>query len=181
VAALFAVAASNAHCTHRAWLAASRIREVANSSQSPSAWDDLAFDFSGNPAEAFQQPPAWRKRGIRVLLSDLLWLGDPLSALQPLSHGAAAVIVVQLLGQADMEPPTAGNIRLRDVENDERLEMFIDAVARSRYTDALTAHQQNWHRACRQVGAVFVTLVAERVLGDWSLPALEAAQILEPA
>ena len=36
-----------------------------------------------------------------------------------------------------------------------------------------------WHAACRQVGAVFTTVIAEDVLRDWDLNALVAAGVLK--
>jgi hypothetical protein len=46
-------------------------------------------------------------------------------------------------------------------------EIHVDAVAAARYRAALARHQQNWHRACRQTGALLTTVVAEALLRDW--------------
>jgi hypothetical protein len=70
---------------------------------------------------------------------------------------------------------------LIDVETGDPLEVFVDAVAEQRYAEALSRHQDDWHRACRQAGAAMVTVVAERVVGHWHLDALEEAQILGAA
>ena len=48
-----------------------------------------------------------------------------------------------------------------------------------RYRDALARHQQNWHRACRQIGAVMVNVIAEEVVADWNLEALVNAGVLK--
>jgi hypothetical protein len=114
-----------------------------------------------------------------VLVSDLLWPGEPLHLLGPCAERATALAVVQLLAEADANPAAQGNLRLVDVETDEVKEVFVDAAAVRRYREALTRHQQNWHEACRQVGATFVTLIAERFVRDWRLDGLVAAEFLK--
>jgi hypothetical protein len=70
-------------------------------------------------------------------------------------------------------------VRLLDSETDERREIFIDDRAIRRYREALARHQQNWSRACRQMGAVMVSLVAEEVVAEWNLVALVKAGVLK--
>jgi len=180
LAAVFAVAAENAGYSHNAWLARDRCAPIANGGNRPSLWQSLGFDFRGNPAEAFTRtPPKFRRQGMRAMVSDLLWMGEPLGVLQHLAQGAASVIVVQLLAEADVNPPERGRVRLVDSETDEQREIFIDDAAIRRYRDALARHQQNWHRACRQAGAVMVNVVAEQIVADWNLEALVKAEVLK--
>jgi hypothetical protein len=70
-------------------------------------------------------------------------------------------------------------VRLIDSETDQQREIFIDDGAIKRYRNALARHQQNWHRACRQAGAVMVNLVAEEIVAGWNLEALVKAEILK--
>jgi len=114
-----------------------------------------------------------------VLISDLLWLGEPLAVLQSLAQGAASLVVAQTLAEADANPPERGRVRLIDSETDEQREIFIDDGAIRRYRDALAQHQQNWHRACRQIGAAMVNIVAEEVVADWNLEVLVKAGVLK--
>jgi uncharacterized protein (DUF58 family) len=180
LAAAFAVAAENAGYSHGAWLARAYVALVANGSNRPSSWQSLDLDFRGNPAEGFTRtPPRFRRQGMRVLISDLLWLGEPLAVLQSLAQGAASLVVAQTLAVADAKPPERGRIRLIDSETDEQREIFIDDGAIRRYRDALARHQQNWHRACRQIGAAMVTIIAEEVVADWNLEALVKAAVLK--
>jgi uncharacterized protein (DUF58 family) len=178
--AAFAVAAENAGYSHNAWLARERIEPVVNASSRPALWRSLALDFSGDPAEALTRTsPGFRRQGMRVLISDLLWLGEPTAVLQSLAHGAASLVVAQTLASVDADPPERGRVRLLDSETDERREIFIDDGAIRRYRDALARHQQNWHRACRQIGAVMVNIIAEEVVADWNLEALVKAGVLK--
>ncbi len=180
LAAVLAVAAENAGYSHHAWIARDQCLPVANGGNRPSLWPSLDLDFRGNAAAAFvNTPPKFRRQGMRALISDLLWMTEPLIALQALAQSAASVVIVQLLAETDANPPERGRVRLVDSETDEQREIFIDDAAIRRYRDALERHRQNWHRACRQVGATMVSLVAEEVAADWNLEALVKAEVLK--
>ena len=89
------------------------------------------------------------------------------------------MVVVQILARADTDPNLQGNARIVDSETGRVQEIFVDASSLHRYRRALVRHQQNWHRACKQVGAVMTTVVAEDIIEDWRLPDLVAAEILK--
>lgn len=179
LAALFASAASNAGFSHCAWLAGDACLRIEGGTERPSAWAPLDFDYGGNVDDSFaRNRPAWRRQGMRVLISDLLWLGNPLLSLQSLSRDAAAVIVVQVLAADDAAPQTRGNQRLVDSESGQVRELFIDASALARYKTALERHQQNWRTACRQVGGIMVGVIAEELVRDWAVDELVAAEVL---
>lgn len=178
LAAFFATAGARAGYSHALWQLADACRPVVNGNRPPAAWDGLAFDHRGGPIAAL---PPWRPRGTRVLVSDLFWLGEPLALVRPFAERAAAAVVVQLLARADVEPPQGQSLRLVDAESDEIREMHVDALVARHYRDALARHQESWSRACRQCGAVFVTVVAETLLDRWDLDPLVAADVLRIA
>lgn len=180
VAGVLSAAAANARCTMATWLSQSNVVPVANGNQMASAWEGIVFDGRATPSEALHvMPPRWRRNGLRVLISDLLWEDDPLHFLRAFCDGAAAVIVVQVLTRDELKPTLQGNCRLYDVENQSHNEVYIDAVARRRYEEALQALRQHWHRACRQVGASMALVTAEQALGaDLRLDALEEVGVL---
>jgi uncharacterized protein (DUF58 family) len=179
LAALLVTAASNAGYGHAVWLLDSDFRPVPNGGAAPALWGDFELDHRGSPAEVLARgAPAWRPRGVRVLVSDLLWVGDPLLTLKQFTDGASAAVVIQLLAEADVNPPEEGALRLVDAETDQVREIHVDAVAAQRYRDALARHQQNWHQACRATGAIFTTVVAETLLHEWKLDELVAAEFL---
>ena len=180
LAAAFAVAAENAGYSHNVWLARASVEPVANGSNRPALWRSFDLDFRGAPVEAFTRTqPRFRRQGMRVLISDLLWLGEPVAVLQSLAHGASSVVIAQTLASVDANPPERGRIRLLDSETDERREIFIDDGAIRRYRAALARHQQNWHSACRQIGAVMVNVIAEDLVTDWNLESLVKAGVLK--
>ncbi|MFO0928275.1 MAG: DUF58 domain-containing protein [Gemmataceae bacterium] len=172
LAAFFATAGARAGYSHALWQLADACRPVLAGNRPPALWDGLAFDHRGGPVAGL---PPWRPRGTRVLISDLFWLGEPLALVRPFAERAAAAVVVQLLAAADVDPPEGESVRLVDAETDEVREIHVDALVARQYRDALARHQDSWSRACRQCGAVFVTVVAETLLAGWDLAPLVAA------
>lgn len=177
--ACLATAAANAGFGRAVWLMGDDFRLLPNGNAAPSLWGDFELSHRGSPAEALARGvPAWRPRGLRVLLSDLLWVGEPANALRPFTDGASAAVVIQLLAEADVHPPEEGALRLIDTETGQMREIHVDARIARRYREALVQHQNNWHQACRASGAIFSTVVAETLLRDWKLDELVAAEFL---
>jgi uncharacterized protein (DUF58 family) len=179
LAAFFATAAANAGYSHAAWLLAGGCRPVANSQAPPAQWQGIDLEYRAVPEDApGLAGAALRPRGLRILISDLFWLGEPLATLRPVAERAAAAVVVQVLAGADVQVPQTGNLRLVDSETGQVRDLRVDAAVVRRYQEALARHQQNWHRACQQVGAHFTTAVAETLLHDWKLEDLVKAEVL---
>ena len=106
LAALFTTAAANARCSHAVWVTGEGFQRVANDTQPPSAWGELPLGGTRSFEEAHGLlPPRLRRQGIRIVISDLFWPGDPLPTLRKLSVGAACVTLVQLLAPSDLDPP----------------------------------------------------------------------------
>ena len=146
----------------------------------PSGWlPAFALDAAESPAESFRAlPPAWRAWGMRVIVSDLLWLGDPLELLLAAAQRAAALYVIQVLAADDLTPPHQGNHRLVDSETGAVEELFLDAAAVARYRGNLQRHCDAWRQAARQTGAVLVPFVAEEICRTWDLSPLVEAGML---
>ncbi len=178
LAAAVLTAADNSGYTRRAYVTGRGCRPIMVD-QSPQAWHDWSLDAVESPAESFRsQPPAWRRWGMRVIVSDLLWLGDPLEVLLAAAESASAVYMIQVLAADDVNPPHQGNHRLVDSESDYAEELFLDAAAIARYRGKLQRHCENWQQAARQTGAVFVPLVAEDLCRNWDLSPLVEAGML---
>lgn len=179
LAACLATAAANAGFGCAVWLMGDDFRPLPNGNVSPVLWGEFELSHRGSPATVLARgAPAWRPRGVRILLSDLLWEGEPLLALRQFTEGAAAAAVIQLLADADVNPPEDGALRLIDAETEQLREIHVDAAIARRYREGLARHQQNWHQACRGSGALFTTVVTETLLRDWRLEELIAAELL---
>jgi len=178
--ALLATSATNAQCTRAIWLSGEGFQRLPNDALPPSAWEKLEWDSKRTPEQAFEiLPPKFRRLGVRVLVSDLLWPGEPLQILRRMRDSAAALFVIQVLARDDANPPEHGNIRVVDSETDDETEIYIDSSIAKQYTDNLAQLQQSWADACRQCGAHMTTLIAEDL--ENSLSELENIQLLAPA
>ncbi len=179
LAAALATAADNAGHSRHLYLSGHGCRTLVDGHESPLSWQGLAFDSQESVPDALRAlPPRWRAQGLRVLLSDLLWVGEPRELLTALSDRAAAVYVLQILAAEDAAPTPRGNMRLVDSETGGGEEFFLDESALLRYRHNLQRHRDNWRRAARQVGAVFVPLIAEELCRNWDLSVLVEAGLL---
>lgn len=180
LASVFARAACNSDYTYTAWQVRNTCEKVVNGTERPVFWDDIDFNSSISCSDSFRrQLPAWRPKGIRVLFSDLFWLGEPRETLSILAERASVVFIVQILADSDVNPPQRGNVRLKDCETNQLKDIFVDAVTEKRYRHNLSSHQYNWSRGCRQSGAVMATVVAEQIVDQWKLDDLVIAEILK--
>lgn len=182
VSAMLATAGLNSGFQVRVWMAGAGAKQLANSNSFPRIWQGVDFDFSGDAGQSYgERPPDWRPRSIRFVISDLLWNCEPLSVLSHVADNATALSVIQVLAREDNSPSPRGRLRLIDSETGLFREVQLDDVSLQHYLTALANHQQNWHNASRQVGAVLTTLIAEDFVEDWKLDELVAAEILKIA
>ncbi len=180
LAALLATSAANAQCTQAVWLSGEGFQRLANDALTPSAWDKLELSSQRTPEQSYHiLPPKFRRLGVRVLISDLLWPGEPVQLLRRLREGAAALFVVQLLARDDASPPEHGNLRVVDSETGAESEMYVDSAVAKQYANNLAQLQQSWADGCRQCGAQMTTMIAEDL--ENSLKELEAIQLITPA
>lgn len=119
-----------------------------------------------------------RRRGVRVLISDLLFDGDPWPIVSRLAESASALFVVQLLAAQDVDPPWTGDLRLVDVETGGLREVRLDPLAKQRYLDRLRTLKQQWGAACRRADARLIDIVAEELVAGWDLRQLVEAELL---
>lgn len=181
LAAALGAAALGSACTPSLWLAG-KLLEPSPSPRgaSPEEWRVNGFGEASSPYDAMVgAAPSFRRNGIRVFISDLLWPGEPATALARLVDGASALFVVQLLAASEEEPPEHGRYRLDDVETGETLDVFLDGPALETYRATLAAHRERWSRACAAAGAVFTSITDRDVVSDTRLEALERAGLLE--
>ena len=165
LAGLFASAAAESQFTFNLFVSDNGCRKLGRSNLVPTEWDPIELTATESPAQAIAiHPPNWRQRGIRIFVSDLMFLADPDVLVSQISNGAAVTIIVQLLAQEDADPDDHGNLKLIDSETGLWLETYVDTAAKHRYLKNLARHQENYNLACRRYGANLITLNAEQFL-----------------
>ncbi len=179
MAAALATSAANGGFTCALWTAGDGIVRSGAVHQPPLLWQGIDFAGATPLLDAFRRtPPAWRPRGLRVLVSDLLWMDDPSALLAMMGERAAGLAIVQVLAAEDLCPPARGNHRLLDAETGRPLDVFIDAGDQRRFAQRMARHREHWREACRARGAAFVELTAETLWPDVTLQPLARAGIV---
>jgi len=183
LAAMLAVAAANARFTVSVWIGREgRLVKVPGDAGRPESWNEVALDETlPLPRMMELQPPAFKRCGLRFLVSDLLWPGEPEGLLRRLGEGAASFHILHLLDEADTRPDEHGFLRVVDSETDEELDLFFDEAARARYGAALASHMAMWADACRKMHVTLNPVMAGEFVKAWTLDALLRAGIVEGA
>lgn len=180
LAAACCVAAEAAQCSHAVWPLRDDLSPLRGSSGAVEDWAIPAFDADEPPSALFRRAAArWRRNGVRMLVSDLMWREDPSLALSVLADGAASLLVVQLLAPEEAAPTFGGQYKLTDSETGDELDVFVDDMTRAAYLAALGRHRTQWQTACRRFGAQFVSLTTDTLLEGGRLAALERCGFLE--
>ncbi len=178
--AFMATAAANSGFVVRAFIAKQRLIRLNHENQRPCAWENIGFESKKGLFESFNaQKPGLLKRGIRILISDLLFPEDPALVTGYLAKGAARVIICHVPGEYDINPPFSGNARIIDSETGRMRRIFFNEKQRAKYELALKNHFENWNRAALKNGAFMAGFIAEKFVRDFSVAPLEAGGIME--
>ena len=97
-----------------------------------------------------------RRPGLVVLITDLLGADDSQLGLEAVRHRGHDVMLLQLLGEEEIEPPLDGALRLLDAEDASELRVTVDAELRSLYQTRLQARLEAIERYCLQAGIEYL-------------------------
>ena len=160
LAAIFATAAANSGFSLNLWHAAGTFRKDP-SPASPLLWDfppfETPFSPSANPASFSGQ---FFRRGIRILVTDLMGPDDPAPVLSRLADGAKRAVAVMVLDPLELEPELDPNVMLIDAETGEERELVLDEGALARYHERLEHHRAMWATAAASRGVLLLPLSA---------------------
>ena len=130
---------------------------------------------------AFESGPLpFRRRSVRIVVSDFLFPHDADALISRLARESAWLAIVQLTLAEEAEPVVEGGRRLIDVEGRGEMDLVIDEAAVREYRARFTRLRLGLSRAARRVGAPFAHLVVGTPLRDMAR-ALAAAGVVEPA
>lgn len=145
----------------------SRSGDAAPSPRSDALRDEGAASPKKSDRERAGAPPGplpWRPGALKVLISDLLFPGDPAGMLVPLAGGSGVSVVFApgLAEEADLE--WRGNVELTDCESGVERRQRIDDALATRYAAAYARHFMLWREACRRRGVLFARVPSEPTL-----------------
>jgi uncharacterized protein (DUF58 family) len=103
---------------------------------------------------------AFRRRSMRVVISDFLFPHDPDVLIGRLAREGSSLSVIQLTLPEEAEPEAEGGTRLQDVEGHGEIDMVLDDKAVQEYRQRFSRLRLGLARATRRAGAGFAHVVA---------------------
>jgi uncharacterized protein (DUF58 family) len=91
-----------------------------------------------------------RSPGLAILISDLLGADDVEDGVEALLYAGHEVVVIQVLAEADIDPPLDGALRLVDAETAHELEVTVDRELTRLYRGQLDRRLQRIESFCRR-------------------------------
>ena len=122
----------------------------------------------------------FRRRSVRVVISDFLFPHDADALVSRLARDCAWLALIQITLPEEAEPVAEGGRRLVDVEGHGELDVVIDDELIRNYRDRFARLRVGLSRAARRVGAPFAYLSAAAPVRDMAR-ALAAAGVVEAA
>lgn len=111
-------------------------------------------------------PLPWRPGALKILVSDLLFPGEPAALLGPLASGAGVGLVFAPSIASERELAPRGNVELRDCEGGAPRRQRVDDDLAERYRAAYRRHFALWSEAARQRGVLLAPVAGEGTLRD---------------
>ena len=143
---------------------------------------ELACDGRTPLSAAIQAAAPFLGHGcLRLVISDFLAPKDARELVRPLATRAGALVLVQVLSEADAEPRAGEALRLTDAETDETADVWIDAAVVARYRARLAALVQSLDVEARRAGGRFFSITAGETLEVTCARRFVPAGLLEPA
>jgi uncharacterized protein (DUF58 family) len=121
---------------------------------------------------------AFRRRSLRVVVSDFLFPHDADVLVGQLAREGSSLAIIQLTLPEEAEPTVEGSRRLLDVEGHGELDLVIDEKAVQEYRERFSRLRLGLARGARRAGAGFAHVVAGTPLRQVAR-ALVSAGVLE--
>ncbi|MEN9360332.1 MAG: hypothetical protein RL095_1867 [Verrucomicrobiota bacterium] len=122
------------------------------------AFSSRDLKFSGRAMG--YQAASLRGGSMRVVISDLLFPGEPRAWLSPLLQGAGGCLLLCPWSQAEAEPDWSGNMDLEDCEAPGTARVLVDDRVMEDYRAAYRRHVALWQESCSGLGIHLLRLRA---------------------
>lgn len=123
------------------------------------------------PATSAHEVPSlalipYRGPALRVLVSDLLFPGEPERVIHPLSACQGRGIIFAPICREESDPAWDGNYEFVEAESQDQHQHRIDSSIRRRYEVAYARHFELWKAGAAKYGILLARLAAEPDLGQ---------------
>lgn len=118
---------------------------------------DLQADGTGNMSAACRQFAIRHpQRGVVLVLSDFMDKGGYETGLRYLIGRQYDLYVIQMLSPEEIEPDLNGDLRLRDIEDDDIAEITVSRALLNRYKQNLNAYCSQLRDFCTRRGVTYL-------------------------
>ena len=121
---------------------------------------------------------ARRGKGVMVVLSDFLFKDGYERGLRYLLGRGYDLVLIQVLSPDELNPPLGGDLRLRDLEDGERVEITVSAPLLKRYRERLAAFTGGLRDFCARREITLLTLSSDTPIDDLLLGYLRERGVL---
>lgn len=143
-------------------------REIPMDAVSSHLWfDNIQLMPNDNPSSPLALDKVqMRGNAIRVLISDLLFEGDPSHPLRQLTHQQGKGILLVPFLQSEARPEWEGNYEFIDAERTSHHPHRVEKSTLRQYHQAYTEHFTQWHATARRFNAPLARVSANTGLLD---------------
>ncbi|NOH13358.1 MAG: DUF58 domain-containing protein [Chloroflexi bacterium] len=122
---------------------------------------------------------ARQRPGLVVLISDLFSPNGYESGVSALQSRGHEVVLIHVLAQDELDPHLAGDLQLIDVETGAKQEISLDNNLRRKYSQRVTAWQDDIQAYCRSRGVHYLPLSTAHPWERFLLYDLRAAGVVQ--
>jgi uncharacterized protein (DUF58 family) len=142
-----------------------RVQAVATESVRSGDWRTrLASPSAPEMVQPMPGTLPWRTGTMKVLITDLLFPGDPGELLRPMAAGGGLALVLAVTVAAEAVVPGTGNLELVDCEGGANRRQRIDEELAARYRAAYERHFKLWREAARRCNVGLACVSSEGTL-----------------
>ena len=152
LAALLALAASNAAFTLALWQAKEEWRMVEKP-ELPLEWQMIEMDSPRSPGETIDAfTGRFKPHGIRIVISDFLWSLPPANFIKRIQEGAQKTWLLRLDIPLQLTSDNLGAVTITDAETGEQKECVLDESLVEKYNQRRYNHLEQWSHEAERLG-----------------------------
>jgi len=126
-----------------------------------SALREVQAEGGTRPAEALGCPLAAGRRGLVVLISDLLEADGCRRTIPMLVAKGFEPCIIQLLSREELEPRVTGRLHLTDAETGRTRSLWVEEPELREYRAVLSEFIEGWRNFCARHRTTFITAPAD--------------------
>jgi uncharacterized protein (DUF58 family) len=160
--AMLALMAGRAHVHPRLWISGGRVKRLEQIED----LEQTAFEREPSFLESLRQSEFFRRRGVKILISDFLFPHQPADLMSLAAQNSDGLMLIQVLSKFEKGPPYGSDIKLTDAETGEEMDIRLDDATIRAYLRRLLTFQEDLRQQTQRIGGLFSVVDAEMTLAE---------------